>query len=76
MRLIDSRSEDEQGVNIVIDKGIASCIMDTQNLFNNLLSSVKYVTLYGKRSSWSIVEREMGIWTRHQERYSQEPNDD
>ncbi len=44
--LIDSRSEDEQGVNIVIGRDIASCIMDTQNSFHNLLSSAKYVTLY------------------------------
>ncbi len=45
VRLIDSRSEDEQVVNIVIGRDIASCIMDTQNSFNYLLSSVKYVTL-------------------------------
>ncbi len=59
VRLIDSRSEDKQGVNIVIGKDIASFIMDTQNSFNNLLSSVKYVTLYCKRSSWSILEGEL-----------------
>ncbi len=50
VRLIDSISEDEQGVNIVIGRDIASCIMDTQNSFNNVFN-VKYVTLYGKRSS-------------------------
>ncbi len=59
MRLIDSRSEDELGVNIVIGRDIASCIIDTQSSFNNLLSRVKYVTLYDKRSSWSILEREI-----------------
>ncbi len=58
VRLIDSRSEDEQGVNIVIGRDKASCIMDTQNSFNNLLSSGKYVTLSDKRFSWSIGERE------------------
>ncbi len=52
--LIDSRSEDEQGVNIVISRDIASCIMDTQNSFNNLLSSVKH-----GRSSWAILKREI-----------------
>ncbi len=59
VRLIDSRSEGEQRVNIIISKDIASCIMDTQNSFNNLLSNVKYVTFSSKRSSWSVLEIEI-----------------